>query len=261
MNILLLTDFSSNAKYAHRYAIELYKDRPVNIILLHVKKQCLSPNKCSGSCTATLHQKLNTAANQLFKINSNNQLQTALVEGSFIEEIRSAVIKHNIDLLVIGAKGATMNTKKAVGNHTKDIASKVKCPAIIVFENSPIELPKAALFPVNYTDALYPACLDKLKSIPIWKDLKIKILELKSPTKSKHLMLSSKQILENNLKQHNVEFLDYTEGVIQLTKEAIKYDLMVFAAKNLSIGNQIFNELDKYMETFKFKTPLYVLHA
>jgi nucleotide-binding universal stress UspA family protein len=261
MNILMLTDFSTNASHSHRYALELYKNQHINSYLLHVKKPCLNSQKCSGKCKFGLYQKLVKQAQDLVNDGQHLAPKAIFAEGSFIEEVRSAIHKYNIDVLFIGAKGKSANNKELVGTYTQAIATKVKCPLFIVFENTPIAIPKSALFPVNYTDALYPACLNKLKSLPFWKGLSVNVLELKSHLNLEHLMLSSKRILENYLKNASVEFSNLVNQDIQITKEASKYNLMVYAAKNLSVGNRIFSELKKNKEAFEFKTPLFVLHA
>lgn len=257
----MLTDFSTNARHAHQYALELYKDHDVNFFLLHIKKPCLNSQKCSGKCKLGLHQKLMSDAKDLVTSKHQAPPKAVLVEGSFIEEIRAVVIKHNIDILVIGAKGKSTKNQNAIGSYTQPIATKVKCPALIVFENTPVVKPTSALFPVNYTDALYPACLNKLKNLPVWKGLSLKILELKPLTTAEHLVLSSKQILENTLKKQSFEFINLAKQEDSITKEATNFDLLVFAAKNLSVGNKVFSELKQNKEALHFKTPLFILHA
>lgn len=257
----MLTDFSSNASHSHRYASALYSDENVNSFLLHVKKPCLNSKKCSGKCKLGLYQKLVEQAKQLTNTENQKVPKAILTEGSFIEEVRSAVIKHNIDVLVIGAKGKSTDSQEAIGSNTHAIATKVKCPVLIVFENSPISIPQSVLFPVNYTDALYPVCLNKLETLPNWEKLSINILELKPLTTAQHILLSSKQILEDSLKKHSIEFINSATIDTQLTQEAAQYNMMVYAAKNLSVGNQIFSELKKNKEASSFQTPLFVLHA
>lgn len=261
MNVLMLTDFSSNASHAHRYALELYKDLAISSYLLHVKKPCLNTQQCSGKCKLGMYQKLVKAAQDLASNGQHAAPKAILTEGSFIEEIRSHVVKYNIDVLVIGAKGKSTSNHQAIGSFTQAIATKVKCPVFIVFEDTIIAKPKTALFPVNYTDALYPVCLNKLKSLPMWKDLLLNILELKPSITAAHLALSSKQILEKSLQKQNLEFLKPAQRDDKLTKVAEKYNLLIYAAKNLSVGNQIFSELKKNKEAAMFTTPLFILHA
>ena len=263
MNVLLLTDFSTHAMHAHRYALELYKNQPLKSFLLHVKKPCAGTTKCSGDCKLALHQKVVDRASQLSESFPNTTCKALMVEGSFIEEVRAAVIKYNIDFLVIGAKGKSTHNKAAVGSYTHAIATKVKCPVFIVFENNFLApSPSKILFPVNYTDALYPACLDKLKNLPNWENLEVKILELKPHTMAEHLVLSSKQIVEDNLNSKlSVTFDNKEKNQVKLIEESEGYDLLVFAAKNLSVGNQVFNELRKNKEVLPKQAPLYVLHA
>lgn len=263
MNVLLLTDFSSHAMHAHHYALELYKNQKLKCFLLHVKKPCASTAKCSGDCKLALHQKVAEKASQLSDSFPNLDCKALLTEGSFIEEVRAAVIKHNIDFLVIGAKGKSTQNTAAIGSYTHAIATKVKCPVFIIFENNKLaSSPSKVLFPVNYTDALYPACLDKLKNLPNWENLELKILELKPHTLSEHLVLSSKQIVEDNLNAKlSVTFDNKEKKQVKLIDTSQDYDLMVFAAKNLSVGNQVFNELRKNKEVLPKQAPLYVLHA
>lgn len=262
MNILLLTDFSSSATHAHRYALELYKNHSSKqVFLLHVKKPCLTTEKCSGKCKLGLHQKLMAHANQLSSLTSETVPTALLTEGSFIDEVRSAVAKHQIDVLIIGAKGQSSKNTNTLGSHPQAIANKVKCPSFIVFEDTPIQRPTSALFPVNYTDALYPVCLNKLKSLPAWESISVKILELKPKTFASHLFLSSKQILEQTLKTSNIEYAPVDKDQTEILKEAEKYNVLIFAAKNLSVGSQIFSELKAKAENTKFNIPLFVLHA
>lgn len=258
----MLTDFSSSASHAHQYALELYQHQPDNhIFLLHVKKPCLNSQKCSGNCKLSLHQKLQTHANQL-KLSTNENHPTPLFsEGSFIDEVRSAVAKHQIDVLVIGAKGKSSKNGHILGSHPQAIATKVKCPLLIVFNKTFVRRPTSALFPVNYTDALYPVCLNKLKSLPEWESISLNILELKPKAFANHLFLSSKQIVEQTLKTPNVKYTQVNTIETTLLKEASKYDILIFAAKNLSVGSQIFTELKSQNEDSTFNVPLFVLHA
>ena len=261
MNILMLSDFSTNARHAHQYALELYKNQDVTAFLHHVKKPCVSTKNCSGKCKLGLFQKLTKQAQELVSNTNYNTPEVVLTEGSFLEEVRSAVVKFNIDVIVIGGKGKSTNSQNAIGCHTKAIATKVKCPVLIVFEDTPLTQPKSVLFPVNYTDALYPVCLNKLRSLPDWENLSFKVVELQARSTAAHLTLSSKQILERSLKNFKLEFLDLVQEKAELLNLANNYNLMVYAAKNLSVGNQIFSELNNNKGALKLKTPLFVLHA
>lgn len=262
MNVLMLTDFSNHASHAHRYALSLYENQAVQTFLLHVKKPCLTSEKCSGKCKLGLYQKLVAKANELVSEAYPEAATPILSEGSFIEEVRTAVAKYKIDLVVIGAKGKTANAEHRLGSHPQAIATKIKCPSLIVFENTPIQPPTSALFPVNYTDALYPVCLNKLKTLPTWKEVNLIILELTPHSIANHFVRSSKKILEDTLDTHKVTYIDYAETQTPLIEKAHQYDLLIFAAKNLSVGNQIFSELKNHTASqLPMATPLFVLHA
>jgi nucleotide-binding universal stress UspA family protein len=148
-HILLPTDFSDNSWNAIVYAIHFHEETNCHFYLLHVDGPILTSISPSiygvtadflnttyvPSFKGQLKHLLNRISSELPK-NKVHKFFTLSETGTFIETIRRQVQARNIEMIVMGTKGATGLKKLLIGSNAGDVITKVKCTTLIVPENA-----------------------------------------------------------------------------------------------------------------------------
>lgn len=160
--ILLPTDFSDNAFEAIRYALLVYKDVKCTFYLVHTytapmyHTEYLIGSPGQIGLGDILHDssmtQLEDLKNRLEK-EYKNPKHTFMVHTAFntlLDEISETVEAENIDLVVMGTKGATGAKEIFLGTNTVHVIKKAKCPVIAVPPHFEYEAPKEILFPTDY---------------------------------------------------------------------------------------------------------------
>jgi len=116
----------------------------------------------------------------------HTNLTTINTTRSLIDAIRHMMKAQTMDLVVMGASGNSKQFTQELGNNTTSTATKIKCPVLIVFQESIIKDPQNVAFPVDYTDKLQVKCVERLKALPTSHKFVIEVLEInpQSPASS-----------------------------------------------------------------------------
>lgn len=160
--ILLPTDFSDNSFEAIRYALLVFKDVKCTFYLLHTyippvyNAEYLigSPGQIGlgdvmQETSSTQLEKLKTRLeNQYENIKHTFTVNTAF--NTLLGEISETVATEDIDLIIMGTKGATGAKEILFGTNTVHVIKKSKCPVIAVPPKYEYEAPKEILFPTDY---------------------------------------------------------------------------------------------------------------
>lgn len=160
--ILAPTDFSENATNAIKYAIKLFEKETCVFYLLNT----FTPAAYNVGAMVDSYSALRLQ--EIVKENSEKNLE--LLEDSLkkecdnpnhsfvkiasfnllVIEILDIVEREEIDLIVMGTKGATGAKEVFIGTHTTYTIKKVKCPVIAVPSGFIYDSPKEILFPTDY---------------------------------------------------------------------------------------------------------------
>lgn len=160
--ILLPTDFSDNALEAIQYGLRAFKDVECTFFLLntymppvyHTEYLLGSPGQIGlgdllQEQSKTDLKKLKTRLEEEFE----NPLHTFITRSAFnilSSEIRYVVEKENIDMVIMGTKGATGAKEIFMGSNTVDVIKNSKCPVLAIPDGFEYEDPKIILFPTDY---------------------------------------------------------------------------------------------------------------
>lgn len=261
MQVLLLTDFSENAKKVQDYALTFMGISPVHFTLLHAKKPCANIQKCKGNCNIKIQQQLEEERrNFQSKLQPQQSVSKVFMNQNLIDAVRMHIKNIPTDLIFIGGKGQTSDANRQFGKNTFDIVKKVRCPIMVVFENSVIKIPHKVAFPLDNSNQVQDKYLSTVKKLTFWKNIELSILEV--PNK----MLSGLFLKNLNKQTFFKAFSDLDFKIEQphmsgnkVCYNCIQADLIMFMAKNLNISNQIFDQIDTH--TTDRQTPLLVLHA
>lgn len=160
--ILFPTDFSKNAAHAARYAGMVAKLFDANIVLLHVYHIPMVPAyNTSFEVKDTIVQnendikeELQTFATELMT-NSNlaNERIIQKIEYGFASEKTVEIADSmNVDLIVMGTKGASDMLDKWLGTHAQDVIKNAKCPVLTIPNDVPIDYPQRILYAADFKD-------------------------------------------------------------------------------------------------------------
>lgn len=143
-NILLPTDFSKNSINAINYAVEMYKDITCNFYILNVQKASsfISDDMMSVSPSATIYTTIVDAAkksitNIITQIethynNKNHRLFSIVDYDNFVDSIKQVSEKYEIDLIIMGTKGASGLEKVIFGTNTVHVMQRCNVPVLAI---------------------------------------------------------------------------------------------------------------------------------
>ena len=162
-NILIPTDFSDNAWNATRYAIELFKDEECIFHLLNTYTPAIASSRFMAASidgeilenSAQLSSKKGLQ-NFIKRINQNfdNPKHTfkAISSFSFLaDEIKETIEEQDIDIVVMGTKGASGIEEVFMGSNTVRIIKSVKnCPVLAIPQHFEFTTPKEIAFATDF---------------------------------------------------------------------------------------------------------------
>jgi len=160
--ILLPTDFSDNSFEAIRYALLLFKDVECFFCLLHTYTPPIyqmeyllgSPGQIGlgdvmQETSMTQLEKLKSRLENQYE-NPKHIFTVHTAFNTILGEVSETVEAENIDIIVMGTKGATGAKEILFGSNTVHVIKKAKCPVIAIPPKFEYEAPKEILFPTDY---------------------------------------------------------------------------------------------------------------
>lgn len=160
--ILIPTDFSENAMNALKYACEFFKYDITEFFIMHAyqddiyAEDNLVTRQNLAEITKSVSQKskaqLETLVANIKNFSSNPKHSYTIISSNniLLDEADIIVKNENIDLILMGTKGASNNKKLIFGSHTLQVLKYVECPVLVIPENYKYIQPKHVLFPTNY---------------------------------------------------------------------------------------------------------------
>ncbi len=276
-NVLIPTDFSNNAFKAIDYALNFFKERNCTFYLLNV-----SPivNYASGD-TPLIHSSqlvektlLEQSKRGLEKLLSKIEkkypnIQHKFIAQSsynyFIEAIRNQVIEKDIDLIIMGTKGASGLQEVIIGSHTGDVITKVKKLVLAIPEKASYELPKNIVFPTDF-NTFYPSkILNTIIDFSKAHNSSIRILHVaKKDEALRSFQLENKEYLNDFFADIDHSFHRVTnkkiEAGLQCFVENRDIDMIIMIAKNLTLFQQIIFRPTVEEISYHTKVPFLVIH-
>ncbi|MBO0323698.1 universal stress protein [Muricauda sp. CAU 1633] len=277
-NILIPVDFSSNSKNALQYAQVLFSSVECNFYVLYVgtlldtQKDSISgsnkrakdmPGESTKEILMDLVEELkghSTEANHYFY---------ALHEyGFFIQSIKRNLEEHQIDLIVMGTKGASGIKEKVVGSNAGDVITKVQCNTLVIPEEVVFSKPSEIAFPTDfnifYSHGILSSMAEMLQlgsgKFRIMNALKDgDLLSMEQETNKEYLFDYLEETFPDRYSFHTITNKS-VKSAIQCFVESRDIEMIIMVAKNLNFIQQIL--FDSIVEKISFHTkiPFYVIH-
>lgn len=269
MNILLPTDFSDNSRNAVAYAMQFFKEVPCTFHMLHVV-HVPSGDLSGGNLGIPLgiQEQFDDLLQWIedIKVNPNHTFNISFKINYFIEAVREQVTEKNIDLILMGTKGATNRKENTIGKNTSDVMMKVKCPAMAISEKAIFKGHKEILFPTDYKINYNTKMLDTLLVLTQLSKASVKILELfNSDQEPSQEQIANRTFLQTSFSPNTPLIQTFyspknsDHKTIFTTNKNV--DMIVMAAKNLNLCQRLLKNNSRNQIPFINQLPLLVLHG
>ena len=277
LRILIPTDFSENAWNAIAYGLELFRKERCTVYLLHVNP--LPPYSGAGTSIKgstdmlreTMLQESEKNLKELLERinetlhNDRHTFITISLYDFFVDSIKREVQDKQIDLIIMGTKGASGLKKVSLGSNTGDVITKVKCPLLAVPEEAEYKIPKEIAFPTDYFINYDVKVLDTLIGVVNRNEANLRVLHItKRGEELAREQIQNKEFLHDYLRGVTHSFHTITgsrlETAVQCFVESRDIDMIAMVAKNLNFFQRILFRPAVEEISYHTEVPFLVLH-
>jgi nucleotide-binding universal stress UspA family protein len=275
--ILLPTDFSKNAWNAIKYASELYKTESVDFFVLNAFKiRSYDIESVFGAKPGDKEydEALEQSEKNLHKVLKMIEIKTSYRSHRYfsisifdtpVEAIKAAVELKDIDLVVMGTKGATDANSVIYGSNAIDVMEKVRnCPVLAIPNTVKYTEPKEIVFPTSFKTHFKRRELNYLYEIAKITNSTVSILHINTEKQLTELQKKNKDLLEEFLDgiEYSFKWLDnvsVNNGLEEFVRRRDS-DIIVFINKKHTFFDSIFSRpLVKDLGA-NSQIPILVLH-
>ncbi|RPD98726.1 universal stress protein [Aureibaculum marinum] len=259
--ILLPTDFSEISKNAIDYALELFQDSECTFHFLNTYTPVIYnydyQMNTGGHVGGVVDIVRNNSKEQLEALKKyviekyNNPKHKFELISSFsllTEEIEFLVEKLNLDLVIMGTKGASGLQEVLFGSNTVHTIKKVKCPVLAIPDGFFFEKPKEILYPTDYKIDYTSNHLMVLKNIAKMYKSTVHILHVSSGNELNETEKQNKDKLDNMLNGidhifHTVPDQAIPNAINDFQKTTYIHLLMMVKNKHTFLENLFFKKV------------------
>lgn len=276
-NILLPTDFSDNSWNSIVYAIKLFKEEPCNFYIFNSYRLPVYTNNefmvmnANESIDQNLYEISNEKMDLIFEKIENNyknpkhSFRRIIEYNFFIDAVKEAVKKNDIDLIVMGTKGATGAKEIFIGTNTGDVINNVKTPILVIPENVLFKPLRDIAFPSDFRVPYKKNVLKTLLKIANLHNAIIRIVHVKM---DKNNMTQEQYANKKNIEEFfsKIEISFHTlhnlmlEDALNCFTQSRDIDMIAMVPKNLNFFQKLFFKPKVEEISYHTRIPLLVLH-
>lgn len=253
--ILLPTDFSDNSWSAVVYALKLFKNEFCTFYFINsttIKVSTLSnlSNKLIKAMEDDAMRELLELKElaEACEVGANHNFQIILSSEDLKTAIKKSVNKLNIDMVIMGTKGATGAKEFFFGSNTIRIIKNLKlCPVLIIPEEYDFVTPTQIAFPTDYNRYYSNKELKPLRELANLYDSKIRIMHINTEEELNDTQEYNLEALKSYL--NNYEYTlhwmpDYANKTTEINDfvEELKIDMLAMVNYKHSFIEKIINE-------------------
>ncbi|WP_166961181.1 universal stress protein [Yeosuana marina] len=275
-SILLPTDFSKNSENAIKYAMELFKDVPCTFYVLNVQKASsfISDDMMAMASSATIYQTIvevskKSLTNLIAKIekkykNEKHSFQSVVDYDNFIDSINQISINKQIDLIVMGTKGASGLERVVFGSNTVHVMQRCIAPVLAIPDGCLFTNLDRIVFSTNNLTLHNVEELKPLKDLLVLHKSKLNVLHFDdfegatNQKKENKLFLKkhfSNVITYENIDSYSKDFYKTVSGYIH----ANDIKLIALMRKKHSFLERLFNQHPEETLAFNIDIPFLVM--
>ncbi|WP_223550334.1 universal stress protein [Aestuariivivens sp. NBU2969] len=271
-SILIPTDFSDNAWNAIVYALKLFKDKLCTFYFLHATT--IKVSTLSNLSNKLLKKMEQEAMDELLELktlaesadaNANHDFQIILSLDDLRAAVKKVVKEQDIDLVIMGTKGATGAKEFFIGSNTVHMAKELKdCPILIIPQDYDFIEPKQIAFPTDFNRFFSNKELKHLKELADLYDSKIRIMHISIEDQlndiQEYNLITLKDFLDNY--DYSIHWIPkYTNKATEIDDFIEELGIHILAMVNYkhSIVEKLINEPVIKKLGFHAKVPFMVI--
>jgi nucleotide-binding universal stress UspA family protein len=273
--ILLPTDFSQNSLNAIDYAMELFKDETCDFYFLNIQKASsfVSDDLMTMSSSTTIYQTLiDTAKKSIQNVittlkdyyqNDKHTFHSCVDYDNFIDGINQMCEAIDIDLIVMGTKGATGAERVLFGSNTVRVMQRCHVPVLAIPQGCKYEGMDSIAFASDYLTHYKEAELETLLSIAMHHNSKIDVVHM---LQNEHLtedQENNRAFLDSIISNITHEFVTLdNEDIFEVIQNYISTNnikMLAMMSQKYSFLERLFSQHNVEVFGFKINVPFLVM--
>lgn len=277
--ILVPVDFSDNSKNALNYAIGFAKKMNYKIVLVHAFQPTLV-EAISDSIKILKHQEISGTPKdikdqlklwqkEVLDIDKNLECNAIFIEGNLADEINEITEDNDIDLIIMGTKGATGLKSVFMGSNTARVIETVLLPVLAIPSDYIFQDYKTIAFATDYHDN-DKITLEFLVELSKQFNSNLEVIHIaKNDIKARyeedlleHFVTQIKKAID--YKKMNFHLMEGEDNINKALTEFIiknKVDLIAISTVDRILHGPLFNRGITKDLTHHIQVPLLVFHA
>ncbi len=276
--ILIPSDFSKEANFALDFGIQLAEKNQAKLVLLHVVEYPIGatidpigvslPQPGDAQFIETLMKNGKEKMEELqAKVNDPIPVETIVEMGNPYLNIASVIEDQDVDLVVMGTKGATGLKEVFIGSNAEKVVRNVHCPVIAIKHPRKVSEIKEIAFGSNFME-MDDVLMNHVKQLQDFFDAKLHLVRVNTPNNFEKdrnvLKLMEQTATRYMLKNYTVNIYNdiYEEEGIMHFAEDIEANLIALSTHgrkglshllNGSIAEDVVNHSNIPIWTFSIK--------
>lgn len=273
--ILLPTDFSKNSLNAIDYAMELFKDETCNFYFLNIQKASsfVSDDLMTMSSSTTIYQTLiDTAKKSIENVintlkdyyqNDKHSYHSCVDYDNFIDGINQMCDAVDIDLIVMGTKGATGAERVLFGSNTVRVMQRCHTPVLAIPDGCKFVGLNSIAFASDYLTHYNEADLEPMINMAMHHNTKIDVVHMLQQEHLSEDQENNRAFLDSIISNVTHEFVTLEQQdifeVIQKYIEDNNIKMLAMMSKKYSFLERLFSQHNVEVFGLNIKIPFLVM--
>ncbi|WP_298556429.1 universal stress protein [uncultured Algibacter sp.] len=274
-NVLLPTDFSKNSINAIYYALEFLKGQKCKFYIVNVQKASsfiTDDMMVVNSSTSIYKTVIDAAKKSISNIittvseefgNENYQFHSIVDYDNFIDSINQVVEKRNIDLIIMGTKGASGISKMLFGSNTVRVMQRCNASVLAIPEGCKFKKINHLAFATTNSKSFKKEHLQVLIKIKELKSTSMQILHLADQNHLVYDAYDNMDFFDKNFNDASHEFIDApSDDMFNVVHNYIRknnINMLAIMNKKHSFLERLFKTHTVERFAFKIDIPLLVM--
>lgn len=274
--ILLPTDFTATSENALIYALEMAKLFKAKLVLLHTFEIPIVDNQAMPLNYAVIYESIELSNFEQFKqlmpryhkiAEERNlgaiEMQHIVMDGDLLVSIKKVIEQENIDLVVMGTKGANTWVDAFLGTNTGAVLSSVSVPVLSVPQGAKFQKIQTIAFTTRF----------RKKDIEALVKVLVFAKKMQAKVKCLYVKTAHSDVTETTIKRWESHFEDETNLKIFIipseeVQETIEdfivnqdIDMLAMLTYKRNFFLKLFTNTTTQQLSYHLNTPILALHA